>query len=325
MLSDFFVTKSAMSQAWSKSGQRLCVTKVKCADNIILTTLSSDTQNDKNTHQTLVGFGFKKLKNTAKAQRVGYEKLKLKSAPLTTQVVSVVSDEPMQAGEKVSVTQVLSVGDVVEVQGTTKGHGFAGVVKRYGFAGGPRTHGQSDRERAPGSIGNRTTPGRVFKGKRMPGHYGVVTKTVKGLVVLYIDPVSQELWLSGPLPGPITGLLRLRKTGQTKAVDLHYTASGLTEPVQTEEVEEVVTPEVAPEEVASTTEPTESDQTEVVEAPTTVESDQTEVTQAPVVETPTLVEESPTPAEEVPAPAETPAEEPTPAKPPTKAKKVTKS
>ncbi len=260
MLSDFFVTKSAMSQAWSKDGRRLCVTKVKCADNIILATLGSQTETDNHTHQTLVGFGFKKLKNTAKAQRVGYEKLKLKTAPFGAQAVSVVSDQPMTVGDKVSVDQVLAVGDVVEVQGTTKGHGFSGVVKRYGFAGGPRTHGQSDRERAPGSIGNRTTPGRVFKGKRMAGHYGVVTKTIKGLVVLHIDPASQELWLSGPLPGPITGLLKLHKTGQTKSIELHYTASGLPEPDSTSAPAETAPPT---EETSPTPEPTDT-----AEAPT---------------------------------------------------------
>jgi len=64
----------------------------------------------------------------------------------------------------------------VDVVGTSKGRGFAGVVKRYHFNGGPKTHGQSDRQRAPGSIGAGTTPGRVWKGKRMPGRMGNESK-----------------------------------------------------------------------------------------------------------------------------------------------------
>ncbi len=299
MLSDFFVTKSAMSQAWSKDGRRLCVTKVKCADNIILNTLDHNPKTDNNTHQTTVGFGFKKLKNTAKAQRVGYAKLKLKTAPKITQVVSVVSDEPMKPGEKISVDQVLSVGDVVEVQGTTKGHGFAGVVKRYGFAGGPHTHGQSDRERAPGSIGNRTTPGRVFKGKRMPGHYGVVTKTIKGLVVLHIDLASQELWLSGPLPGPITGLLKLHKTGQTKQVELHHTASGLPEPAPAEEA----TPETTQASTDAVVEEKTPEATEEVKSEETTPTDPApEVEATAPEETTPSAEEEKSPVDQEPKP-----------------------
>src|SRR5258708_34763995 len=107
------------------------------------------------------------------------------------------------------VEQILQVGDMVTVQGTTKGRGFAGAMKRHGFSGGPKTHGQSDRWRAVGSIGQRTTPGRVFRGKKMPGHYGVDTQTIKGLVVVYVDPETQVLWLNGPVPGHIKSVVTI--------------------------------------------------------------------------------------------------------------------
>jgi large subunit ribosomal protein L3 len=125
-------------------------------------------------------------------------------------------------GQTIKAEQVLTVGDIVSVQGITKGKGFAGVVKRYGFAGGPATHGQSDRERAVGSIGNRTTPGRVFKNKRMHGHMGTDTKTVSGLVVLHVDSASQEVWLSGPIPGSVSGLIQIQKIGSQKIVELDF-------------------------------------------------------------------------------------------------------
>ena len=121
----------------------------------------------------------------------------------------------------------MAVGDVVAVQGTSKGRGFAGGVKRYHFHGGPRTHGQSDRQRAIGSIGSGTDPGRVWKGKRMAGHYGVESKTVKGLTVVYIDFDKRELWLSGPVPGAVNSILQIEKSGKKRDLSLDLAASGL--------------------------------------------------------------------------------------------------
>lgn len=96
----------------------------------------------------------------------------------------------------------LTVGTPVEVVGTSKGKGFAGVMKRHGFAGGPATHGQSDRARAPGSIGGTTTPGRVYKGKKMAGRMGGKRVTVKGLSIVEIDPEEKTAKISGAIPGP---------------------------------------------------------------------------------------------------------------------------
>lgn len=114
-------------------------------------------------------------------------------------------------GEEIKANEVLKVGDKVKVTGITKGKGFQGVVKRWGFAGGPRTHGQSDRERAPGSIGQRSTPGRVWKGKKMPGHMGNKTKTITGLTIFKIDDIKNEIWVTGLVPGVKRGLLEITK------------------------------------------------------------------------------------------------------------------
>ena len=109
-------------------------------------------------------------------------------------------------GDKVTVN-VFDVGEHVDVIGTSKGKGFAGVVKRYHFAGGPKTHGASDRLRAPGSNGSTTTPGRVYKGSRRPGHMGHERVTSQGLKVVLVDTERNLLGVTGAVPGPKGGLV----------------------------------------------------------------------------------------------------------------------
>ena len=116
-----------------------------------------------------------------------------------------------EVGDKIDVG-MFEAGELVDVTGTSKGKGFAGVVKRHHFAGGPKTHGQSDRHRAPGSVGATTTPGRVFKDMKMAGHMGNRRVTTKNLKVIRADPDRNLLLLEGSVPGPTTGLLVIRKS-----------------------------------------------------------------------------------------------------------------
>src|SRR6185312_1470019 len=93
-------------------------------------------------------------------------------------------------------------GEVVTVTGTSKGKGFQGVVKRHGFHGGPRSHGQKHSEREPGSISGGTSEGgRVPKGMRMAGRMGSDRVTLKGVAIVGIDPVKNEILLKGAVPG----------------------------------------------------------------------------------------------------------------------------
>jgi large subunit ribosomal protein L3 len=108
-------------------------------------------------------------------------------------------------------TEIFTVGDFVDIIGTSKGKGFQGVMKRHGFHGGQRTHGQSDRMRAPGSIGAGTTPGRVFKGTRMAGRMGNDRITVKALEVIQSDAGRNLLVIRGSIPGPNGGVVLIRK------------------------------------------------------------------------------------------------------------------
>lgn len=117
---------------------------------------------------------------------------------------------------QVITADIFEVGDLVDVVGTSKGKGFAGVVKRHGFAGGPKTHGQSDRHRAPGSIGAGTTPGRVFKGMRMAGRMGGQRVTVSNLEVVVVDADRNLLAVKGAIPGAKNGLVVVKEARKTK-------------------------------------------------------------------------------------------------------------
>lgn len=97
----------------------------------------------------------------------------------------------------------------VDVTGTSKGKGFAGVMKRYGFAGGPGGHG-AHFHRAPGSVGQCATPSRVFKGLRLPGHMGCDTVTVRNLEVVRIDEDQNLILVKGAVPGGKNGIVRVR-------------------------------------------------------------------------------------------------------------------
>ncbi len=117
----------------------------------------------------------------------------------------------IQLGDRVDVG-IFHPGDLVDVIGTSKGRGFAGVVKRHHFAGGSKSHGQSDRHRAPGSIGAGTDPGRVIKGLKMAGHMGDERVTVQKLQVVKADPERNLLLVRGAVPGARNGLLIVRKS-----------------------------------------------------------------------------------------------------------------
>ena len=105
---------------------------------------------------------------------------------------------------------VFKVGERVDVTGTSKGRGFAGVIKRHGFHGGKKSHG-SHSHRIPGSIGCSATPSKVIKGKKMPGHYGNKRKTIQNLEIIDIRPEENLVLLMGSVPGPGSGLLAVNK------------------------------------------------------------------------------------------------------------------
>jgi len=115
----------------------------------------------------------------------------------------------LQAGSELKVDR-FAAGQRVDVTGVTIGKGFAGVMKRHNFAGGYASHGHSVSHRVPGSIGQRQTPGRVFPGKRMSGHMGVVRRTTENLTVVGVDAERNLLLISGAVPGAEGGQVVVR-------------------------------------------------------------------------------------------------------------------
>ena len=109
--------------------------------------------------------------------------------------------EKYPAGSELTV-EVLQEGQKVDVRGTTIGRGFSGVIRRHGFGGGRATHGNSKAHRKPGSIGQNQDPGRVFKGKKMAGHMGNVTRVQQNLEIVRVDAERNLLLIRGSVPGP---------------------------------------------------------------------------------------------------------------------------
>ncbi len=115
-----------------------------------------------------------------------------------------------EVGQEVKV-DIFETGEFVDVTGTSKGKGFQGVIARHGQHRGPMTHG-SHYHRGPGSMGACASPGRVFKGKNLPGHSGVLTTTVQNLEVVKVDAENNILLVKGAIPGAKGGYLTINKS-----------------------------------------------------------------------------------------------------------------
>jgi large subunit ribosomal protein L3 len=129
--------------------------------------------------------------------------------PRQVREVRLDSTDGYEVGQQVGV-DLFEAGELVDVTGVSKGHGFTGVIARHNFKRGPKTHG-SDHHRAPGSIGAGTYPGRVWKGTRMAGHMGNERVTVKKLTVVRVDAERNLILVKGAVPGARNGLLLVQK------------------------------------------------------------------------------------------------------------------
>ncbi len=199
--------KVGMTQVFSKEGNCIPVTVVqveKCVP------LLRRTQDRDGYDAILVGYGTRKSKHTNKPEQGFYDKVKAEPARLLAEFRDQgVTDEEMGKPLKVD---IFSEGDSVSVVGTSKGKGFAGVFKRWGFGGAPASHGHHEIYRGGGSIGMHTYPGRVFRGKKMPGHMGSKKVFVKNLKVVRVDTENNVLLIKGALPGASGGIVRIVKS-----------------------------------------------------------------------------------------------------------------
>lgn len=129
--------------------------------------------------------------------------------PRTVREFRVPSTDGFEVGQRLDAS-LFAAGDLVDVTGVSKGHGFTGTIARHNFKRGPKTHGSTN-IRQPGSIGAGTTPGRVFKGTRMGGHMGDDKVTVKKLTVVRVDLERNLILVKGAVPGARNGLLIVQK------------------------------------------------------------------------------------------------------------------
>jgi len=213
MVSAFFGTKLDTESAFDDKGNQLVISRIK-VEPLTVTQVKTGKKDGYQAVQCAIGS--KSKKSLTKPQKQHLKGAKLPQPPRFLREIKLEEETQLKPGDQIKVTDVFQVGDQIKVTGTSKGRGFAGVIKRWGFAGGPRSHGQSDRERAPGSIGQRTDPGRVWKGKKMPGHFGTDIKTIQTLQVIAIDELKNLLTITGTIPGNRHSLLKITKTGPPK-------------------------------------------------------------------------------------------------------------
>lgn len=229
-MAQIIATKRAMTQVWTKSGKRLPVTVLNVKRNVLLQA--------KEDGKALVGYGERRLKNTPKPLMGTLKKANVKQGVYRVRQV----DTDVQGktpGAEIKASELFQVGNIVDVTGTSKGLGFAGVVKLFKFKGGPRTHGQSDRLRAPGSIGAGTTPGRVYKNKRMSGRGGNKTVTVENLRVIAINDEIGELTVSGLVPGSMNSMVIVTKVADGETFEGLFTKEDTKKQKKLEVMEEV--------------------------------------------------------------------------------------
>jgi large subunit ribosomal protein L3 len=185
-------TKERMTQIFDEEGVVHAGTVLKTTPMTVTQVKTKDSKDGYNAVQ--VGYETAKPKQLNKAQTAKPFK--------TLREFAVANPSEFTAGSEISLAS-FAVGDTVQVSGTSKGKGFAGVVKRYGFKGGPRTHGQkhSERERGSSGGGPGRAGGRVALGMRMAGRMGSERVTVKNLKVIHINLGKGELIISGAVPG----------------------------------------------------------------------------------------------------------------------------
>ena len=203
-MNHYYAYKTGNTHVYNADGKRLLVTKL-VANPLTVTQIKNVEKDGYDAIQ--VGLGIKKRTNkpeSGKQKQVGFTPKVSKEIKLEEVVEKNVKDQ-------ININEVIAVGDIVNVYATSKGKGFAGGVKRWGFAGGPKTHGQSDRHRAPGSIGQGTTPGRVWKGKKMAGQMGAKNTCVRNGQVVSINQETNEILVTGTVPGPKGGLVKIKK------------------------------------------------------------------------------------------------------------------
>jgi len=206
--------KVGMTQVYHPKDKGLYdVTIVKAGPCKVVRVKTADSKDGYNAVQ--LAYGERKEKNVSKAD-LGQLKKAGAGAARWVREIRVNDTQGLEAGQTVDVSVGFKPGDYVDVQGTSKGKGFAGVMKRHNFLGMPASHGASDKERSPGSLASRRSLGRVLPGQRMAGHMGAETVTMQKLEIVQIDADKGLVYVNGSVPGPKGGFVTIHETVKTK-------------------------------------------------------------------------------------------------------------
>jgi large subunit ribosomal protein L3 len=198
--------KVGMTQVFQDDGTMVAVSVLAIEPNTVTRLRTTDRDG-----YTAVQLGTETSKKLSRPEAGQLKDLpKGAQALKTIREFRVESVDDYELGQTVSLTDLFSAGDEVDVSGVSKGKGFAGHIKRHNFHRGPKTHG-SDHHREPGSIGPGTTPGRVYRGMKMAGHMGDETVTIKKVRVVRTDADRNLLLVKGSLPGARGSLILVKK------------------------------------------------------------------------------------------------------------------
>jgi len=200
--------KVGMTQVFDQSARHVPVTVIRVGPCVVTQVKTSETDN---VTAVQIGFGERKRKNTPKPLLGHFEKAGVTPRRVLKDV-GADGDELPEPGQELTVSEFEGVTHV-DITGTSKGRGFAGVVRRHGFAGSPKTHGGRFGRR-PGSIGTSATPSHVQKGRKMPGHMGAERVTVRNVEVVRIEPERHLMLVRGSVVGSNGSIVVVSKARQ---------------------------------------------------------------------------------------------------------------
>ena len=196
--------KVGMTQIFDEKGNVIPVTVIEAGPCSVVQVKTVETDGY---DAVQLGFGTVKDKKINKPEKGHFTKVKVTPTKHLREFrVDDVSN--VKVGDEIK-ADVFTAGETVDIQGTTKGKGFQGVIKRHGQSRGPMGHG-SMYHRRPGSMGSTSTPGRVFKGKKLPGHMGRQTVTIQNLDVVAVDLDKNVILVKGSVPGVKGAILKIK-------------------------------------------------------------------------------------------------------------------
>jgi len=203
-MSGLIARKAGMTQIFDANGSAVAVTVLNVESCKVIGRRTSDKDG-----YDAVQVGFGKAKKVENRALQGFYAKQGQEPMRSLKEFRTSADASYELGQDLTAS-MFEAGQKIDVAGTSKGRGFAGVMKRYNFGGGRATHGAEKVHRQMGSTGQCQWPGRVFPGKKMPGHYGAERVTVQNLEIVRIDEDANRILVKGAVPGSKNGLLEIR-------------------------------------------------------------------------------------------------------------------